>query len=275
MQCAMGIVLRDVVRRVELLEDEVGHSMSSDKVLLTDHLRQCLSLSNDIKTEVKLKGLKSIEDEVAFFKTIKPRLTGLYYFYRRALDILERIPAASSTVKVRVLEDERRKLDNFALNQQQLQAYLNRGQCHNDEVYYTRKWDDTEIFEDYRFVDLDRTYSTRKGFPTARLLVHPHLYRFIDKQINLINNQTKPVYEHDVKWIGKKINLVTLIYGLVETKQVDADVAQVAKALSGVLSVELNNVYGMWADVKMRKKEKLPFIKQLDEVLTNKIIEEQ
>ncbi len=270
----MGIILNELKEKIQELESQIGYSLTSDVTLLTGHLMHCKQLSNEIKAQVQVEGLGTKQDEITFFKEVKPQLTSLYYYYRRALDIVHQVPATSVTVKERVLQDERRKLDHFALNNQDLQCYLKRGLKHNDELYYTRKWDDTELFADYRLVDLDQTYSTRKGFKTARLLAHPYLYQFIEQQIRALRHTPDSVPSTEVQWVGKKVNLVTLIYGLIETKQVDADVSKLAHLMSDVFSVDLNNIYGMWQDIKMRKKEKLPFIKELIEVLSNKIDEE-
>lgn len=245
-----------------------------------DELRRCIEACTTvfitIKGVIKNIKFKDTAEEIYFFKHVKPQIVSRYFYQLKLLQIEENIPVVSREKRIALYQIEVTKLDNYPLSHQEFERYMSRGETYMDEMYFTRGYKEMELFTDYRYIDVDHEVATIKGFVLTRLQANKKLHQYLSHKINMLEQNGPEVYERleHILWKGSKTDLVVLMYGLVETNQVDCDIATLARTFQRIFNVDLNRFYRLWTDVKARKKDRLPILKNMLERLEAKIIED-
>ena len=269
--------------KVDTVEDiiqKLNVSLSAPKSLGTSELRRCMEACTQsyrkIKAILRDKEFDSIDDEIHFFKHVKPKVTSRYFYHLKLYQIETGLPMGSTETMIRYYEEEVRKLDNYVSNHQAFCHYIRRESTDMDHIYFTRGNKSPELFTNYQHIDLAEEFATSHGFVLARILANKHLYEYLSRKIRQLENSytildslIKPV-----PWTGSKINLVVIMYGLIETGQVDCDLATLSNHLQKTFDIEIKEVYRIWADVKTRKKDMFPWLKEMIQKLEERAREE-
>jgi len=175
------------------------------------------------------------------------------------------MPMSSTDVKIRYYREEVTKLDNYTKSHADFCKYIRRGATYLDHIYFTRGNKSPELFTNYQVIDFEEEFATSHGFVLARILASENLYIYLRKKIQLLENNYAIVDNllSPIKWKGSKANLVVLMYGLIETEQVECDISTLANQLQKLFDIDLKDIYRIWADVKTRKKELFPWLNEL------------
>jgi len=265
---------------VEGIINRLNESLSVPKLIGTAEHRRCLDICTKsyrkIKIIVQSKSFDSVDEEIHFFKNVKPRITSKYFYHLKLYQIETGLPMGSTEIKIRYYEEEVRKLDNYVVNNQAFCNYIRREASYMDHIYFTRGNRSPELFTNYQHIELEEEFATSHGFVLARIVANKRLYDYLSKKIRqlennyaMLDNLLKPL-----PWKGSKINMVVLMYGLIETGQLKCDINTLSNRFQKVFDIELKDTYRMWADVKVRKKEMFPWLREMIEKLENKAKEE-
>ena len=258
--------LEDIIER---LNNELRVPKNLGKPESLRCLEICTLYYREIKEIVKKSEFASIDEEIHFFKKIKPLITSKYFYYLKVYKIEMATPMSSTDVKIRYYKEEIAKLDNYTKGHADFCKYIRRDATYLDHIYFTRGNKSPELFTNYQVIDFEEEFATSHGFVLARILASERLYIYLRKKIQLLENNYAIVDNllSPIKWKGSKANLVVLMYGLIETGQVESDISTLANQLQKLFDIELKDIYRIWADVKTRKKELFPWLREMVERL--------
>lgn len=258
----------------------LNESLRSPKELGQSELlrcvKECTNSYQELKVILQNKKFGSINEEIHFFKELKPQITSQYFYHMKLYKIESKLPMSSRDVKIRYYYEEINKLDNYVHSHNEFCNYIRSESTYMDHVYFTRGNKAPELFTNYQQIEIGYEFGTTHGFVLARILAHKRLYNYLFKKIQqlennyaMLDNLLKPL-----PWEGNKINMVVLMYGLIETGQLKCDINTLANRFQKVFDIELKDTYRMWADVKIRKKEHFPWLKEMIEKLEEKVKED-
>lgn len=239
-----------------------------------------------IRTEAILKELKdyvlqhefeSAEEEIWFFKEVKPDFLQDVIYYMRLFILESQKPLGSSD---RLKEYFNTSLNNIALfieRNQQFNTYYKTGDTSRDLRYFTRDEDNKSNGTEYA-LDIDPRFSTLYSFKLAKIKAYERLSRYI---LNALEEITRvPVknglHRSDLNWTDSKVALIELAYALHARGAVDsgkAGINQLIRTFEKAFNIELNNFYRMYLDMSLRKKNKTPFLDSLKEYLDRYFLE--
>lgn len=268
------------VTEVENIIYQLNEKLSTPKLLGNDELRRrievCILSYQQIKALVGSKEFESQEEEILFFKHIKPRVTSLYFYHLKMFQIETAVPMSSTEMKIRYYKDQMKRLDNFTFNHREFSSYIKRNATYMDHVYFTRGNKNPELFTNYQYIDMEWEFATSHGFVLARLLANEKLSDKLQKKIRLLEDNFAIIDNliDPIAWSGTKVNLVVLMYGLIETNQVSCDIATLANRFNKLFGIDLKDSYRIWLDVKSRKKEDFPWLQQMIDQLRDRASEE-
>lgn len=266
--------------KIQQIISELHDELLHPKALGIDETCRCLNVCTryyqELKETVTSYEFESQEEEIYFFKELKPQVAAQYYYYLKLYKIETDVPMGSTDMKGRFYEQEIKKIDHYMYAHKDFCAYMRKGATYMDQFYFTRGHKAPELFTNYQHMDLESTFATSHGFVVARILAADRLYAYLRNKISMLEQNYAIVDEllTPIEWKGSKVNLVVMMYGLVETGQVDCDIATLAAQLQKIFGIELKDTYRVWNDVKARKKEAFPWLKEMIRKLEEKIRED-
>lgn len=237
----------------------------------TDIMRNGKALSairqiiHELKQFTVTYNFKDNQEEIRFFKEIKPVLMCQYFFYKQlfALALFDSFRDRRSRIDnyYRVLQ----KLQTFASKHQPFYEYCMAGSNYMDSTYFIRNG------QNLSGVDHDEKFTTGYDKILSKILAHELIKQFVLTAIRKLQDDRAAASSHSIPWTGSKIALVELIYSLHATRVLNygkADVKQIALSFEEVFSIDLSNYARMFSDIKIRKSGQTNFLDQLRDKLS-------
>ena len=157
----------------------------------------------------------SAEDEICFFKELKPEILSKYIYFSKVYHIEE------------YLSTELDKLTYFFRNNIEFYQYIRSQSTHLDHFYFTRKSIRSSTipsFESFQY-DTDPLFSTGYDYKLAKILCNKHLKVYLENRMAKLNNtEYKAVRSSKFSsmcFTGKKNALIELGYALVSSGDIN------------------------------------------------------
>lgn len=225
---------------------------------------------HELKRFVIKYKFKTIDEEIHFFKMIKPDFVGLLWYYKKLFRIQLFETYNSSEVKLKYYRRQLKRLETFIDKNRDFYQYIFSDADHLNEKYFTRSNSaSTSGVWDERF-------STPHAIRLAKLLCNDRIRSYLTTAIQNIEKPTAASTGSPLTWTGSKTDLIELIYALQAAgvfNKKDADVKQIATHLENAFNVSLGNYYRVFQEIKLRKTGQVNFLNQLKNVLTERIRE--
>ena len=204
----------------------------------------------------------SVEDEICFFKELKPEILSKYIYFNKVYHIELKCPDGSNDCIREYLSAELDKLTYFFRNNIEFYQYIRSQSTHLDNFYFTRKPIGTSIlpsFESFQY-DADPLFSTGYDYKVAKILCNKYLKVYLeDKMIKLNNAEYKTGRSskfNSVCFTGKKNTLIELGYALVSSGDINhgnIEIKEFMEYLSFVFNIDLGDYYDAYIAMKERK----------------------
>jgi len=221
------------------------------------HIREQL---DKLRTTMLENGFTNEQEEIHFFKQIKPALYSHMIFETEHFNLLMNLPAGTVQTISRYYEDELKIIGRFfQANAFHYQYYKFRVD-ELDRQYFLRAVKTTIPIPEV--LNLDPEFSTGLDYLFARFIALEQLQQEIIDRMkgldgSLMQVEPKPVKPSpELKWTGDKVNLVEIIYGLYFTGQLNngnADISVIIRFMEKYLQIDLSRAYRDFIDIRNRK----------------------
>ena len=215
-----------------------------------------------LKQQVIHHDFPDEQEEIHFFKQVKPRFTSLLIYHARLGLIELKRPLGSLQDLRRHYENELLLIRIFYDHHVQLYQYLLSGATYLDSRLFVRGKADPPYHDSTSSVDTDTRFSTHYDYIVARLEANRQLGEYLIQAIQrLEQGQLEPHPGHagqSMTWTGSKVFLIELAYGLHESGQINngtVDLCEITQQLETFFGVKLGNVYRTFQEVRQRKKD--------------------
>jgi hypothetical protein len=242
------------------MEDSADRVQASQSALHV--IAGCL---RELHEFVKSYTFTDEQEEIDFFKRIKPKFLSQYYYHKHIKVITMREPFD----RERELEGYYRKaladLQDLLDDDLPFADYLATGQTHLDRLYFRRGFLAKDDFDPYP--EFCTGYDERAARILAAGMMRDHIVHLLQKRHVEESRST-------LNWTGSKADMIELIYGL-ETVGVinkgSADIKEIASCFEALFNINLGNYYRQFLDIRLRKKEKTTFLNQMQERLEQRM----
>jgi len=211
-------------------------------------------------------------EEIAFFKNVKPRFYSLWQFWNDVLNIEIRVPFGNKEILLSYFESHLIKLSHLFNDQLDFCIYIRNDETRNDEYYFTRKHANGDNATPYE-MEFDKTFSTRRDYLLSRMIANEMLADYLSTRIAEIKGEQisgRPPLT-DLQWTSQKVHLAELIYafhasGVFNNSQLGIE--KLSRGVSELFKVDFPNIYKTFEEIRIRKKSRTAF---LDSLRTNLI----
>lgn len=243
------------------------------------HTERCIK---NLRMEVVRKGFDSTQEEILFFKHVKPQIFSKLIYYVKLYNIESKRPRSSSKYQVKYLNGQINKLQVFFNDNLEFYHYYRRGATTLDEQYFVRGQSDLRSpTESFHFF-VDEQFSTCQDSTVATIMAFDMLIVYLQQEIEKLvsdaeNPKTNPMKQlSKLFWTGSKTELTELIYALHSSGAINsgtADIKEIALMFEQLFNIDLGNYYHTFIEIRSRKCSKTKFLDRLIEVLSKRFEE--
>ncbi|WP_445713975.1 RteC domain-containing protein [Flavobacterium sp.] len=239
-------------------------------IFIEDTLKQ---LTNWLKNHV----FETIQEEIKFFKEIKPNIVAKLIFYKEIISLVATLPLDKNK-RLKHYEKKIDVINQFHRKNREFIKYIKSHSTHFDELYFSRKQYKDLFLNDCMVINQDAKLCTSHDYLMAEVIAYELLALHIENRIDTLNQScaiTTNQISSNLHWTAKKIDLIELIYALHEAKVFDngqADIKEITHVFEKAFQIDLgDNITRSFIDIKNRKTDQTRFLNQLQATLETKI----
>lgn len=128
-----------------------------------------------LKEYILKNNFKSIEEEIRFFKEIKPLFTSRLVYHLMMFNIETKKPSGGKEILKKYLSKELEKLKHYFDYNLDFYKYHRAGATYLDHTYFLRNKYDIQLCIDAYIFENDTRFSTTHDFKVAKILTHDRI----------------------------------------------------------------------------------------------------
>lgn len=266
--------LKELDERIEVYKIEFDEPIQ----LAEASVSLILNYLKEVKLYVLEKGFDKEEDEIYFFKKLKPDILSKLIYYNAIFKIESKKPHGSYKLIKKYLINEQIRLKKYFDNNLEFYKYYRTNSTFLDQKYFVRGKHDIKLSLDTYFFESDHNFSTSHDYKVAKILANDLIQVYLEDRLSYLQKRSKPINHSNLNWTSSKTALIELIYALHSQgvfENGNADVKHIAKYFESIFNIELGDFYHTFMDIKSLKINRTKFIDNLKLNLVRKIEENE
>lgn len=271
------------------LYEEMKVSLSEINYRVTDYLQSSRTSSVIILNSIsKLKAFvldsefKNREEEINFFKHLKPKFYSKLIYHQKVISIQSHLPFAPLKGIKNYYLDELRKINDYISSNQEFVTYYRSQATSFDEIYFVRKEPGSWLLMSSEDFDLDLNFSTIYDHKISKIMAFELISEFIKSMLakldidHDLSADEKSQIAANVNWTGSKVALIELLYALQSAgycNNGNIDLKHLASHLENLFNIDLGNYYRVFQEMRIRKISRTTFLDHLKERLVQRMDE--
>jgi len=224
---------------------------------------------------------KDEEEEILFFREIKPNLFCDLIYYQKMYNLEIHRPAGGYPELKTYLEKELARITDFFDKNKTFYRYYRSGERSMDSQYFLRGKTDHTLYHNSISHERDPLFSTIADLTLTRILANDKLEKYIHMELGKVD-RTKELnsfstIKEKLSWTVSKIFLIELIYALFlfgAFNQGKATLKEIISYFEEVFNINLGaNPSKAYAEMRNRK-QRTTFLERLKETLGQKMDED-
>lgn len=272
--------------KYNILLNQLNEQLNFIDLEIDDQIKKCeqaitiiLKSINELKKTTIKSNFKSQNEEIQFFKDIKPKFTSKLIYYNTIFKIETKKPHGGERILKKYLNNELDKLKRYFDNNLDFYKYYRTGSNYLDHKYFSRGKIDIKLALDSFYFEVDHSYSTSHDFKVAKIMAHDLIQVYLEDQLLMLENKEpkeKSQVNPKVKqtWTGSKVALIELLYAL-HTEGVfnngSSDLKDIAEYFENIFNINLGQYHRAFLEIRMRKSDQTKFLNALKEKLIKRM----
>ncbi len=241
----------------------------------------CTKTLGNLRKIIETQGLKTSEEEIYFFKSIKvePMKYLIYYTEVRSCEL--RMPKAGKVQQLKYLNLQIKKVNTFFSRHAELLLYMENGHTHFDDYYFTRgHMEQTALIKSYPYYK-DPLFNTSHDEIRARIKgLDLYVAYLKKKKENIEETRNKNVLKKGfgkLSWTGSYTAFVEMAYGCQAMgffNNGNAGIIEIIEELGDFLNIDRGNPSRTYNEMKARKGSQIKFFEDTGQKLRRKMDDE-
>ena len=224
-----------------------------------------------------IKYTFSKEEEITFFRRIKPQFTSKLIYYNTIYTIESNKPVGSKPLR-RYYKAERDKRTTFLKENSEFYRYYRCNGQYLDHKYFLRGNLELALGLDNTIFHSDRRFSTSHDHLLSLIMAHEQVIIFLEETISKLKNKRNhfEATSRTLKWTGSKVGIIELIYAL-QTEGVfnhgTTDLKEIISFFSKSFDIDLAQFHRTYFEICSRKSDRTKFLRSLNKTLERRMDE--
>ncbi len=271
-------VLVHLKQQLELVETEVESVLEKSEA----GIKLSKEALKELRNIIILQDFNTIQDEIYFFKVVKPEIYSKLIYYVKLFSIESKRPRSSNKSQIKYLNSHIDKLQLYLNENLEFYHYFRRGSTFLDQQYFRRGKEDIRLHPDSFHFFSDEEFSTSHDSTVAKIMAYDMLIVYLKTEIEKLENtntmETALTNNTRFKlfWTANKTDLIELIYALHSSGSINsgtADIKEMATACEQLFNIDLGDFYRTFLEIRSRKINQTKFIDKLRDALLQKMEE--
>lgn len=269
----MEIVLSKILSEIRHQEAK----LSSQMIRTVDEAYQMTLFLNEMLGTIKVKVLKdnfrNEQQEIDFFKNIKPQVLGKLIYYNKIFHIETTCPVSNGRLHQNYFENQLKVLKSEykeSISNEDFYRYYRAGRSDRDHKYFRLGQINYHDGLKSGVFEIDLSFSTYYDNKVAHIIANELLYTYLLTKINpdenpdaiLINGDVNK----DISWTNSQNALIELIYALYASNSVahgKIGIRKLAFIFRILFRTPLNDIHHAFHRMKTRSGSRTAFLDQL------------
>ena len=267
---------RECIRNVEEKIIELTMEMENPILLAQEIIELLINNMADLKKFVAERGFNSTEEEIYFFKHLKPVILSKLIYHNAVYKIETKKPYGNGKAIKKYIDNELSKLKRYFDNNLNFYKYYRTNSTYLDHKYFVRGKHDIKLSLDTFYFEADHNFTTSHDYKVAKIIANDLIQVYLEDQLNT-RTPKKSFDDNPLKWTANKTALTELIYALYSQNVFNngnADIKEIAKTFESIFNVDLGDFYHTFMELKSRKINRTKFIDSLRDALIRKMDEQ-
>ena len=244
-------------------------------------IKVCKKAMTKLKNYISSYDFQNINEEINFFKVIKPQFYSKYIYYINVYNFLTQRPTGGENIQQDYIKMHLAELKTFFDHNRAFYSYYRSGMTQMDEIYYTRGGFDVHAeLEDF---EEDEQYSTSHDYKLSKIIAHEKFQDYLNLELAKVGNEdwvalnSKKIFpfEHP-QWTASQTDAAELLYALKTSCAVNngnIEINELVAIWEFVFQMDIHEPYHKLLDIVKRQKEMFIFLTRLHNSLWNFIKE--
>ena len=237
----------------------------------------------DLRAYIVNHPFSSKEEEIYFFKHIKPEVLSRLLYFTEIYNTEMRKPHGSIEVLKKYYNDRLDELTSYFESNLDFYQYYRSKATHLDSHYFVRGHIDFKLCPNCVPYDRDPEFSTCYDHKAAQILANDMLCIYLNKKLHGVDKQViiaksrSFLPEHPFRWTATKIAAVELGYAIYAAGVLNngqTDIKEIMTFMEASFQIDLGDYYRTYITMKDRKKDRTSFLNSLIKSLLKKMDED-
>ncbi len=268
------------------IEKQIKEIERNEKNEITKSVQILMFLESkleELKSFIVQYDFKTEEEEIMFFKEIKPKIVSKLIYYMSVYKIEINRPKGSCSIIETYLLTELDLLKHYFDCNIEMYHYYRTGGTHFDKIYFLRNRDaDIPMNIACFYFERDVRFSTVYDYKIAKIMANDLLELYIKSQLTRLKEDALNEHEFDTEfkaretWTASKTDLAELIYALDTSKCINhgnIKLKAITSYLEDVFNISIGDIYRIYLEIRERKGSRTQFLDRLKDKLIERMDE--
>ncbi|MFK8059675.1 MAG: RteC domain-containing protein, partial [Polaribacter sp.] len=252
---------------------------TDEKISKIEKLKLQLKLAkevlNNLRVYIRNNKFKDSDEEIDFFKHIKPNIYADFIFYNSLLKYHVNKPNTTNSILKNYFKNELKKLESKKRKNLKFYQYYKHNNTYLDHLYFLRENKQLELFSTDITIHLDSEFYSSHDILAAEVIAYDLLTNFYKKEISKVKSISEGKFDDTnqnnktpLNWTASKTDLIELVYALKVSGAINTgniNTKELVNIFSSIFNIEVSNHYKIYSDIKNRSTERTKFLKKLAE----------
>lgn len=269
----MEIVLSTILLQIRHQEDK----LSSQMMRAVEEAHQMTLFLSEMLRTIKIKvlqdGFTDEEQEIDFFKNIKPQVLGKLIYYNKVFRIETSCPISNDQIRQSYYEKQLKNLQSEYIESVcnvDFYRYYRADRADRDHIYFRLGQINYHDGLKSGVFEIDHSFSTYYDNKIARIIANELLYTYLMTKINPDEDPDmilqKPENTKDVFWTDSKNALIELVYALYAAGVISygkIGIRKISLMFQILFRIPLGDLHHAFHRMKTRAGSRTAFLDQL------------
>lgn len=273
-------LMKKIQAEIQIIDLDGCDISIEESIAMVDFLKKCLS---DLRDFFLSKESMSTQQEIIFFKEMKPEVLGLLIYFSKIHDIELKRPTGSNDTQREYYENKLGSITYFFERHLDFYQYYRSKATHLDEYYFVREKSCPQLCADSMQYIRDPLFSTACDYKIAKIISNEMLRIYLNKKLLRLekqmtidkNRELLPV--GNMKWTGSKVAAVEFGYALHTSPAINrgqTDIKDIMTFIETFFNIDLGDYYRTYITIRGRKKDRTAYLNSLIDGLIKKMDED-
>lgn len=232
-------------------------SIAGQEPLNLSKIKSSIDLVSDslmkLKSYILTNPFPNDQEEINFFKKIKPQFDGNLIFYLMVLRLEQCMPISGSEGKHIRYEEELQKLQYFYDQHSSFWIYYQLDHTHLDRQYFLRVREKDLYYVQEENIYYDHLTNAPMSAVISRFYAYELFREYISQSLTIKERPAKK--SKTIFWKGPKVTWIEIGYACKEAGYFEEPIETFFAIISEIFGVKIDNHTRDWQDVLSRKTE--------------------